>query len=142
MVKRFLIGFGLFILAVVGAFAVMFTPLLNGVDRNLGGSPQLPFHSPIPPHVVDVVDGWLAQRTPSVWLAVDVLLGLVALLLVYAIAELLVCTMADLAAYLVHGRAERRKRKGERRWRTQVMAARERTTLLASSTAEYEALWK
>ena len=142
MVRRFFIGLGLFILAVAGAFAAMFTPLLGGVGRNLGSSLRLPLHAPIPipQHVVDVIDGWLAQRTPSPWLVVA--LALVALLLVYAIADQLVYTIADLAAHLVHGRAERRQRKAELCWRTQVTAAPERLTALPTSTAEYEALWK
>jgi hypothetical protein len=140
MVRRFFTNIGLFILVVVGAFAVVFTPLLGGVDRNLGGSLHLPLHSPILQQVVDVIDGWLAQRTPSLWLAA--VLALVALLLVYAIADQLVYTIADLAAHLVHGRAERRQRKAELHWRTQVMAAGEQPSALPASTAEYEALWK
>src|SRR5437868_7088108 len=53
MVKLFFIGTGIFILAVVGAFAALFTPWLAGVDRNLGGPARSPFHSPVPQPWVD-----------------------------------------------------------------------------------------
>ena len=61
MVKLFFIGIGLVILAVVGAFAAVLTPLLDGVNHNLGGPPRSPFHSPIPQPWVDTAHGWLAQ---------------------------------------------------------------------------------
>src|SRR5207245_1347898 len=57
MVKLFFIGIGLVILAVVGAFAAVLTPLLDGVNHNLGGPPRSPFHSPIPQPWVDTVHG-------------------------------------------------------------------------------------
>src|SRR5437899_12599367 len=87
MVKLFFIGIGIFLLVVVGAFAAVFTPLLGGVNRNLGGSPRLPFQAPVPQPAVDAVHGWLGQATPSVWLAV--VLGLLALLLVYMVGAFL-----------------------------------------------------
>jgi hypothetical protein len=128
MVKLFFVGIGIFILAVVGASAAVFTPLLAGVDGDLGGSPRLPFQSPVPQPAVDTVHGWLAQVTPSVWLAA--VLGLVALLLA--------STVGTLVAQLVRRWKEHRTRAAELRWRAGVMAAREQ---VATSTAAYEALW-
>ena len=86
MVKRFVIGIGVFILAALSASADPFTPLLAGVLRNLGGYLRLPFHALLPQDVVDTVCGWIAQITPSMWLAV--VHGLVALALVDILASL------------------------------------------------------
>ena len=131
MVKLFFVGTGVFVLAVVGAFAAVFTPLLAGVNRNLGGPPQSPFHSPIPQPWVNAAHGWLAQLTPSVWLVVA--LALVALLLVY--------TLGDLVAHLAKQWTEQRKRHAELRWRERVMAAREQARTPDANTAADVALW-
>ena len=132
MVKLFFIGIGVFVLLVVGAFAAVFTPLLRGVNSNLGGSPKSLFHSPIPQPWVDTVHGWLGQATPSVWLTA--VLGVLALLLVYIVGAL--------AAHLVRRWKEHRKRVAQLRWRAWVMAAREQASTSGEARAEYEALWE
>ena len=132
MVKLFFVGIGIFVLVVVGAFAALFTPLLSGVNRNLGGPPRSPFHSPVPQPWVDTTHGWLAQATPSVWLTA--VLGLLALLLVY--------TVGAFVTHLARRWKERRKRYAELRWRARVMAAREHESEATESKAEYETVWK
>lgn len=132
MVKLFFVGIGIFILVVVGAFAAVFTPLLAGVDRNLGGPPQSPFHSPVPQPWIDTAHGWLGQATPSVWLTAA--LGLLALLLVY--------TVGALVTHLVRRWKVHRKRDAELRWRARVMAAREQESASAESKAECETIWE
>jgi len=132
MVKLFFVGIAIVILVVVGAFAAVFTPLLAGVDRNLGGSPRMPFHSPVPQPAVDTFHGLLAQATPSVWLTG--VLGLLALLLVYSVG--------NLVAHLARRWKQHRKQNAELRWRAQVMAAREQAAASAEAAATYEALWE
>ena len=66
MVKPFFFGIGVFIRAVVSTSAALFTPLLAGVDRNLGGSPRLPFRSPLAQPAVDAVHSRLARVKSSV----------------------------------------------------------------------------
>jgi ABC-type Fe3+ transport system permease subunit len=132
MVKLFFVGVGIVILVVVGAFAAVFTPLLVGVNHNLGGSPPNPIHVPIPQPWVATVRGWLGQATPSVWLTV--VLGILALLLVYAVGTL--------ASHLVRRWKERRKRDAELRWRARAMAAREQEAASAAAKAELESIWE
>src|SRR2546429_5187682 len=132
MVKLFFIGIGVFVLLVVGAFAAVFTPLLRGVNSNLGGSPKSPFHSPIPQPWVATVHGWLGQATPTVWLYA--VLGLLALLLVYMVGALV--------AYLVRQWKARRARQAELRWQAKVTAAREHEAASAQAKAEYQAVWE
>ena len=132
MVKLFFVVVGIVILLVVGAFAAVFTPLLAGVNRNLGGPPQMPFQSPVPHSWVTTVDGWLGQATPSEWLYV--VLGLLALLLVYVVGALV--------ARLVRWWKERRKRDAELRWRARVAAAREQGSASAASEADFETSWE
>jgi hypothetical protein len=132
MVKLFFVGVGIVILIVVGAFAAVLTPLLAGVNGNLGGSPQSPIHSPVPPSWVATVDGWLGQATPSEWLYV--VLGLLALLLVYVVGALV--------ARLVRWWKERRKRDAELRRRARVTAAREQGSASAASEADFETSWE
>ena len=132
MVKLFFVGVGIVILMVVGAFAAVLTPLLAGVNRNLGGPPQTPFQSPVPHSWVATVDGWLGQATPSEWLYV--VLGLLALLLMYAVGTLV--------AHLVRRWKEHRKRDAELRWRARAMAAREQEAASAAAKAELETIWE
>jgi hypothetical protein len=94
MVKLFFIGIGV-VVVVVGAGSARLGLLLGGVARDLGGSPRLPFQSPIPQPAVDTVHGWLTQITPTMWLAL--VLGVMALLLL--------STLGTLAAQLVRRRA-------------------------------------
>ena len=132
MVKLFFVGVGIVIVVVVGAFAALFTPLLAGVNRNLGGSPQMPFHSPVPSSATSTVHGWLDLATPSVWLTA--VLGVLALLLVYAVGTLV--------AHLVRRWKQRRKRNAELRRRARAMAAREQEAASAAAKAELETIWK
>src|SRR5437763_541278 len=118
MVKLFFIGIGIFLLVVVGAFAAVFTPLLGGVNRNLGGGPRMPFNSPVPQPAVDTVHGWIGQATPSIWLAV--VLGLLALLFVYMVGAFV--------AHLARRWTEHRKLAAEARHRALMLAAREQTS--------------
>ena len=132
MVKLFFVGVGIVILVVVGAFAALFTPLLAGVNRNLGGSPPNPFHVPIPQSWIATVHGWLGQATPSVWLTA--VLGVVALLLAY--------TVGGLVAHLGRRWKVHRKRNAELRRRARAMAAREQEAASAAAKAELETIWK
>ena len=132
MVKLFFVGVGIVILVVVGAFAALFTPLLAGVNRNLGGSPPNPFHVPIPQPWVATVHGWLGQATPSVWLTA--VLGVLALLLVY--------TVGGLVVQLGRRWKLHRKRNAELRWRARAMAAREQEAASAAAKAELETIWE
>jgi ABC-type Fe3+ transport system permease subunit len=132
MVKLFFVGVVIVVLLVVGAFAAVLTPLMVGVNHNLGGSPPNPFHLPIPQPWIATVHGVLAQATPSVWLTA--VLGLLALLLVYAVG--------GLVAHLVRRWNEHRKRDAELRWQARAMSAREQESASAESTAELETIWK
>ena len=132
MVKLFFVGVGIVILVVVGAFAAVLTPLLAGINHNLGGSPPNPFHVPIPQPWIATVHGWLGQATPSVWLTA--VLGVLALLLVYIVGAL--------AAHLVRRWKEHRKRNAELRWRARAMAAREQESASAAAKAQVETLWE
>jgi hypothetical protein len=132
MVKLFFVGIGIVILVVVGAFAALFTPLLAGVNRNLGGSPPNPLHVPIPQPWIATVQGWLGQATPSVWLTA--VLGVLALLLVYAVGAL--------TAHLVRRWKVYRTRNAELRRRARAMAAREQEAASAAAKAELETIWQ
>jgi hypothetical protein len=132
MVKLFFVGVGIVILVVVGAFAALFTPLLAGVNRNLGGSPPNPLHVPIPQPWIATVHGWLGQATPSVWLTA--VLGVLALLLVYAVGAL--------ASHLIRRWKVHRKRNAELRRRARAMAAREQEAASAAAKAELETIWQ
>jgi hypothetical protein len=132
MVKLFFVGVGLVILVVVGAFAAVLTPLLAGINHNLGGSPPNPFHVPIPQPWIATVHGWLGQATPSVWLTA--VLGVLALLLVYVVG--------GLVAHLGRRWKVHRKRNAELRRRARAMAAGEQEATSAAAKAEIEAIWE
>ena len=132
MVKLFFAGVVIVVLVVIGAFAAVVTPLMAGIDRNLGGSPQSPFQLPIPQPWIATVHGWLGQATPSVWLTA--VLGLLALLLVYAVGAPV--------AHLVRRWKEHRKRDAELRWRARAMAAREQEAASAAAKAGLETIWE
>ena len=132
MVKLFFVGVGIVILVVIGAFAALFTPLLAGVNRNLGGSPPNPFHVPIPQPWVATVHGWLGQATPSAWLTA--VLGVLALLLVYAVG--------GLVAHLGRRWKVHRQRNAELRQRARAMAARAQDASSAAANAELETIWE
>jgi hypothetical protein len=132
MVKLFFAGVVIVVMVVVGAFAALLTPILAGVNRNLGGPPQSPFHLPIPQPWIATVHGWLGQATPSVWLTA--VLGLMALLLVYAVG--------GLVAHRVRRWKGHRKRDAELRWQARAMAAREQEAASAAAKAELETIWE
>lgn len=134
MVKLFFFGIGIFVLVVVGAFSAFFTPLLAGVDRNLGGSPRMPFHSPVPQPVVGAIHNALGQATPPVLLIGA--MGLAALLLVY--------TIGSLVAVGVKRWQERQKRHAELRFRARITIEREQQAQATTATpeTEFEALWE
>ncbi len=139
MVKLFFGGVAVFVFVVVGAFAALFTPLMGGVDRNLGGSPKSPFHSPVPQPVVDTVNGLLGRATPPVLLIGA--LAIAALLCVY--------TIGALASQMLRSSRERRARLAELRAQGRIMAAREQAAQESThhaetplSTTELEAMWE
>lgn len=132
MVKLFFAGVAVFIFVVVGAFAALFTPLMTGVDRNLGGSPQSPFHSPLPQPVADAISGLLGQATPPVLLIGA--LGIAALLCVY--------TLGALVAHVVRRTKARRAHMAELRAQGRIMAAREQQANATGPKVDFEALWE
>lgn len=134
MVKVFFAGIAIFVLVVVGAFSAVFSPLLAGVNRNLGGSPKMPFHSPIPQPVIGAIHDAMGQATPSVWLTG--VIGLVALLIVY--------TVGSLIGHGVKRWKTHRHQEAELRWRARVMVEREQQAQASASAkdAELEALWE
>lgn len=132
MVKLFFAGVAVFIFVVVGAFAALFTPLMTGVDRNLGGSPKSPFHSPVPQPVADAITGLLGQATPSVLLIGA--LGIAALLCIY--------TVGALVSHVVKRSKARRAQMEELRMQGRIMAAREQEANASTRKTEFEAMWE
>lgn len=135
MVKVFFAGIAIFVLVVIGAFSAVFTPLLTGVNRNLGGNPKMPFHSPIPQPVIGAIHDAVGQATPSVLLTG--VIALVALLIVY--------TAGSLVRHSLKRWKNRRRQEAELRWRARVMIEREQQAQSASAgaaDAEFDALWE
>lgn len=139
MVKLFFAGIAVCIFVVVGGFAALFTPLMGGVNRNLGGSPQSPFHSPIPQPVADAVTNLFGQATPSVLLIGA--LGISALLCIY--------TIGALVSQMARRAKERRARLDELRAQGRITAARaqEVNAPVQSSNgpispSEFETIWE
>jgi len=89
MVKLFLAGVVGFILIVFGVVAAVVTPLVPGVQQNLNGAPQSPFHIPQP--VVDAFRGVFGAATPEVILFASLSIG--GLLVLYTVATLISATV-------------------------------------------------
>lgn len=135
MVKLFFGGIAVFTLIIVGAFATIFGPLMAGVDRNLGGSPKMPFHSPVPQPVVAAIGHALGQLTPSLWLTV----------VVAAAALLLLYTIGATIGHSVGRWKKRRAVLAELRLRGRLGVAAgttPATALPTQTTPELESMWK
>lgn len=134
MVKIFFAGIAIIVLVVVGAFAAVFGPLMTGVDRNLGGNPKMPFHSPVPQPVADAIRSLFGHVTPS--LALTVVIALVALLLIY--------TVGALVGHSVRRWRERRDQLADLRRRGRPMGGKNAPSTVQPTTskAEFESMWK
>lgn len=139
MAKLFFIGMAIFAFVVMGAFSALFSPLMVGVDRNLGGQPRMPFQTHLPAPVVSAMHNAAAQMTPQLMLTAA--LGLAALLIVYAIGALCGHYVGLFARY--------RRRWAEARWRARASAARHQQVAaaqtapsVAASQTKLDALWK
>lgn len=139
MAKVFFIGMAIFAFVVMGAFSALFSPLMVGVDRNLGGQPRMPFQTRLPAPVVGALRHAAAQMTPQLLLTAA--LGLAALLIVYAIGAL--------CGHYVGLFAKHRRRWAEARWHARASAARHQQVAAvqtapsaAASQAKIDALWK
>jgi len=80
MTRLFLILIGAVTLLAVGAFSAIVNPLMGGVTQNLGGTPQPPFHSPVPQPIVDAVLSPIRHATPLTWLIIAAAIGVLMLL--------------------------------------------------------------
>ena len=140
MTKLFFLGIAIFALIVTGVFSAVMAPLMLGVNHNLGGSPQSPFHATVPGPVTSTAHGLLAQATPQVILTG--LLGLAALLLIYSIGNFI------RHGFLRHDKT--RALRADQRRRARVTASRqypeqsEQSVAIsaAASQAEIDALWE
>ncbi len=133
MVKLFLGAAAIFTLAAAGVFTAVFGPMIAGANRNLGGSPTTPFHSPLPQPIVTLFTNTAAQTTPSI-----LLIGIIAI-----IALLAVYTIGTFIGHGIRRWKGRRQRWAELRWRGRVSAAlRKSTPTAARSKAEFESMWK
>lgn len=135
MVKIYFAGIAVFVLAVVGVFSTVLGPLVAGADRNLGGDPTMPFHSPVPQPVAAFIGHTVSLTTPDVLLTG--IIGLIALLAVY--------TIGTFAAQLIRRHRAHRRAWAELRWRGRVAAAVRKGPTPSStvqSTAEFESMWK
>ena len=133
MVKIYFAGITVFVLAVVGAFSAVLGPLIAGADRNLWGSPPMPFHSPVPQPVASFISHTASQTTPQILLTG--IIALVALLAVY--------TVGVFVGQMARRYSARRRMWSELRWRGRVAAAvRKGTNPAPRSDAELDILWK
>ncbi len=139
MVRLFFAGLSVFVLVVVGVFSAVLTPLMAGISNNLGGSPHMPVHSPIPQPVLDMVSGLTAHVTPA--LVYTATLGVAALLAIY--------TVGACIGYHLNRHDAKRRRWSELRFRARMIAARHQRsapvvvpTAEAERASEIENLWK
>ena len=135
MVKLFFGGIAVFTLLIVGAFATIFGPMMAGIDRNLGGSPKMPFHSPVPQPVAAAIGNAIGHLTPSLWLVV--VAGVASLLLIY--------TFGAMIGYSVSRLKKRRAELDELRLRGRLGVAAgttPATTLPPQTTPELESMWE